>query len=106
DPTGKKVKLPQFGLRPELSADRFAQRRELLDAVDRTRAELHTSAAVERMDACYQRAVDMLTSTKVRDAFDLSKEKTEVRDRYGASFFGQSVLLARRLVEAGTRFVQ
>src|SRR5262249_59056030 len=55
---------------------------------------------------CYQRAIDILTSTRVRDAFDLSRERPELRERYGASFFGQSCLLARRLVEAGTRFVQ
>src|SRR5262249_29689710 len=54
----------------------------------------------------YQRAVDMLTSARVREAFDLAREKESLRDRYGANFFGQSCLLARRLVEAGTRFVQ
>ena len=48
----------------------------------------------------------MLTSTQVRDAFDLAREQDALRDRYGANFFGQSCLLARRLVEAGTRFVQ
>jgi uncharacterized protein (DUF1501 family) len=58
------------------------------------------------MDACYQRAIDILTSTRVREAFDLGREPEAVRNRYGANFFGQSCLLARRLVEAGTRFVQ
>jgi uncharacterized protein (DUF1501 family) len=58
------------------------------------------------MDTFYRRAIDMLTSTRVRDAFDLSKEPDGLRNRYGANFFGQSCLMARRLVEAGTRFVQ
>src|SRR4029450_11552682 len=48
----------------------------------------------------------MLTTSEVRDAFDLKKQEEAVRERYGGSFFGQSCLAARRLVEAGTRFVQ
>jgi hypothetical protein len=106
DPSGKKVDLPQFSLSSHVSADRFRDRRGLLAAVDQTRAGLHESRAVEKMDSCYQRAIDILTSAKVREAFDLSREKDALRDRYGANFFGQSCLLARRLVEAGTRFVQ
>jgi uncharacterized protein (DUF1501 family) len=58
------------------------------------------------MSADYQRAIDLLTSDKVRTAFDLAKEKDDLRNRYGGSIFGQSCLMARRLVEAGTRFVQ
>jgi uncharacterized protein (DUF1501 family) len=106
DPTGNKVALPQFGLRADVSADRFRQRRALLESVDRMRARAHASKAVEQSDAFYRRAVDMLTSTKVRTAFDLGRERDELRERYGANLFGQSCLLARRLVEAGTRFVQ
>ena len=52
------------------------------------------------------RAIDLLTSDKVRAAFDLAKEPEDLRTRYGGSIFGQSCILARRLVEAGTRFVQ
>lgn len=104
DPTGRQVELPQFALAADIRADRFQQRRELLAAVDRLRAQ--SSEAVERMDQNYQRAVDILTSTRVRDAFDLARERETLRERYGANFFGQSCLLARRLVEAGTRFVQ
>jgi hypothetical protein len=106
DPTGTKLELPQFSLRADISADRFQQRQALLQAVDRLRAGAHTSRSVSQMDAFHQRAVDMLTSPRVREAFDLGREKEELRDRYGANFFGQSCLLARRLVEAGTRFVQ
>ena len=54
----------------------------------------------------HQRAVNILTSSRVREAFDLSRERDALRSRYGTSFFGQSLLMARRLIEAGTRFVQ
>ncbi|MCI0681358.1 MAG: DUF1501 domain-containing protein [Gemmataceae bacterium] len=106
DPTGSRVTLPQFSLSADIQADRFQQRRDLLGAIDRMRSRAHTSEAVERMDLNYQRAVDILTSTRVRDAFDLRREPEPLRERYGANLFGQSCLLARRLVEAGTRFVQ
>ena len=58
------------------------------------------------MDANFQRAVDLLTSDKIRAAFDLAREPEELRNRYGGSTFGQSCIMARRLVEAGSRFVQ
>jgi hypothetical protein len=106
DPTGSKLELPQFSLSADIKADRFQQRRELLASIDRVREEVHTSEAVRKMDMFYQRAINMLTSSRVRDAFDLSRETEELRNRYGANFFGQSCLMARRLVEAGTRFVQ
>jgi hypothetical protein len=106
DPTGSRVQLPQFALSADIRADRFQQRRELLGAVERMRRDLQASEAVGRMDQSYQRAIDILTSTRVRDAFDLVREPESLRDRYGSSLFGQSCLLARRLVEAGTRFVQ
>lgn len=106
DPTGSRVQLPQFALSADIQADRFNQRRELLAAVDRFRQQAHTNDSIERMDQSYQRAVDILTSTQVRDAFDLSRESETLRERYGANLFGQSCLLARRLVQAGTRFVQ
>src|SRR5262245_60807228 len=106
DPSGKQVQLPQFALTADVTADRFKLRRELLDAVDKTRSQWRASDTVEKMDGNYQKAVDLLTSDKVRAAFDLSKEKDDLRNRFGGSIFGQSCLMARRLVEAGTRFVQ
>ncbi len=106
DPTGTKVQLPQFTLAADVPAERFQSRRDLLASIDRMRSRAHANAAVEKMDALHQRAVGMLTSPRVREAFDLAKEKEATRRRYGANFFGQSLLMARRLVEAGTRFVQ
>jgi hypothetical protein len=106
DPTGQRVPLPRFSLTADVPAERFKNRRELLGSVDRLRAKTESNPAVERMDAFHQRAVAMLTSAKVREAFDLGKEKESLRERYGANFFGQSLLMARRLIESGTRFVQ
>lgn len=106
DPLGKQNQLPQLSLTADVSAGRFQQRQELLGAIDQLRAKAQASSGVERLDSFYQRAVNMLTSTRARDAFDLSLEPEPVRSRYGANFFGQSLLMARRLVEAGTRFVQ
>ena len=106
DPSGKKVELPNFSLPADISANRLQHRLDLLREVERMRAALSNSAEVAKLDAYYRRAVEMLTSTRVRDAFDLGQEKTALRGRYGANFFGQACLMARRLVEAGTRYVQ
>src|SRR5262249_46586996 len=93
DPPGTKVELPQFVLAADVSPERFRQRCELLDSVDRMRAAAETSAAVEKLDALHHRAVGMLTSPTVREAFDLSREKETARARYGGNFFGQSLLM-------------
>jgi uncharacterized protein (DUF1501 family) len=106
DPSGRLAQMPQFSLSVDVTADRFQQRRDLLAAVDQVRERAHSSPAIERMDNFYQRAVNVLTSAKVRAAFDVAKEPEAVRSRYGANFFGQSLLMARRLVESGTGFVQ
>jgi hypothetical protein len=106
DPTGSKLSLPQFSLRADVSPDRFTDRRSLLGAIDRMRGQAAVDRTLDQMDNAYRRAIDMLTSAKVRTAFDLNNEKDPLRERYGMSFFGQSCLLARRLVEVGTRFVQ
>jgi uncharacterized protein (DUF1501 family) len=66
---------------------------------------LERSGAVRHMDSCQQRAFSLLTSDVTRQAFDLSREPSTLRDAYGRNSYGQSCLLARRLVEAGTRMV-
>lgn len=106
DPSGKKVELPNFSLSADITADRFQQRQELLAAVENSRRQLEDNSAVDRMNSYYKRAIEMLTSTRVRDAFDLNREADRLRMQYGANFFGQACLMARRLVEAGTRYVQ
>jgi hypothetical protein len=106
DPTGKKVDLKEFSLQPDLTADRFGHRRELLASVDRWREAVSTNTNLDKVGENYRRAIDLLTSSRVREAFDVTREQERTRMRYGANFFGQSCLMARRLVEAGTRFVQ
>ena len=106
NPLASQQQLPEFSLTADVPASRVQQRRELLTSVDRARALSDASPARERMDSFHQRAANILTSTQVRDAFDLSRETPALRGRYGSNMFGQSLLMARRLVEAGTRFVQ
>ena len=105
DPSAADFKLPELSLPGNLSLDRLHRRREMQRLVDRQARLLEYSAEARGFDEYYDRAIGMLTSDKVRQAFDLSAEPAEVRDRYGRSTYGQSCLLARRLVEAGVKFV-
>ncbi|HJZ56347.1 MAG TPA: DUF1501 domain-containing protein, partial [Gemmataceae bacterium] len=86
-----------------LSADRLEDRKYLLDALDAQRRTMDERAAA--LDPHRQRAFDLLTSKQAAAAFDIAAEPDKVRDRYGRHTFGQSALLARRLVEAGVTFV-
>lgn len=106
DPRKGADALPDFQPPSTVSGTRFARRLGLIDQFDSLRAYSQGSEALRAQDAVYQKAVGMLTRPTVRDAFDVTKEPLALRERYGASVFGQSCLLARRLVEAGTRFVQ
>jgi hypothetical protein len=85
---------------PGLTPERMGRRRLLLDVADE--ASINLSAG---MDAFYTRAFDLIASPASRRAFDIAEEPGSVRDRYGRHVFGQSVLLARRMVEAGVRLV-
>jgi len=105
DPS-RQVQMPEYTVTADVSAARFQNRLKLLAAVDQARADWHANPTIEEMDHNYQRAVDLLTSERVREAFDLGRERPQLRSRYGSSIFGQSCLMARRLVEAGTRFIQ
>jgi hypothetical protein len=106
DPSGKKVQLPSFTLSAGITPERFNDRRELLAEIDNVRRAVDGSPDAAKLDRFNRRAFDILTSSRVQQAFDLSHESDALRNRYGANFFGQSCLMARRLVEAGTRFVQ
>jgi uncharacterized protein (DUF1501 family) len=68
--------------------------------------EIDKAVETYALDEYYQKAYDLILSERARKAFDLTQESDEMRNRYGRHTFGQSVLMARRLVEAGTRFVQ
>jgi hypothetical protein len=87
------------------AAQRLHGRRALLAEVDARRQALQRSAPGRGLDACQARALDLVTSAEARQAFDLHRESDRVRGRYGRSPFGQGLLLARRLVEAGVRLV-
>ncbi len=104
DPSDKDFKVENIGLSPDMET-RLDDRRHLLAGMDNLRRDLDRSGLMDAMDTFSQRAMGMLTATQVRDAFDLSKEPTKLRDRYGWSAYGQRGILARRLVEAGCRFV-
>jgi hypothetical protein len=104
DPNAPNFKLPELSLPANLPLDRLLRRREMQKLVDRQAKLMDASAEVRGFDAHYERAISMLTSDRVRQAFDLSAEPSEVRDRYGRTTYGQGCLLARRLVEAGVKF--
>jgi hypothetical protein len=105
DPNAPDFRLPELSLPANLSAERLGNRRAVLRLIDRQTQLLEFSARARGIDAHYERALTMLSSPAVKKAFDLSAETVAVRDRYGRTTYGQSCLLARRLVEAGARFV-
>lgn len=104
DPNAADFQVRNIGITPEME-HRLTDRLALLQGLDRFRREIDSSGIMEAMDSFSQRALTMLTSQQVRDAFDLTREPDAVRDRYGRHTYGQRGLLARRLVEAGSRFV-
>ncbi len=121
DPSVPGYKVPGLTLPDDLSPTDLKNRRALVSHIDRALGRIRSDAAIARLDAYYRRAFDLLTSPAVRDAFDLSREPAWVRERYGMPdrtdrskgarqfgglpHLGQSMLLARRLVEAGVRLV-
>ncbi len=98
-------RVPEFALHPSTTADQLTGRRHLRDLIEAQRRQLDNAAGRE-MDAYYREAYELLTSARIREGFDLEREDTRLRDRYGRNAFGQSCLLARRLVERGVRFAQ
>jgi hypothetical protein len=105
DPNSPDFRLPELELPASLSPERLENRREMLKVIDRQAQLLDYSAKARGIDAAYEKALTMLTAPGVRKAFDLSAEPDALRERYGRTTYGQSCLLARRLVEAGVRFI-
>jgi hypothetical protein len=103
DPNKPDFRVRGLSLANGVSFDRLSNRRELLDTIDTYLRELDGGMA--DMTSHQQSAVNLLTSSAVREAFDISAEPDAVRDAYGRHTFGQSALLARRLVERGVTFV-
>ncbi|HZZ71136.1 MAG TPA: DUF1501 domain-containing protein [Pirellulales bacterium] len=101
-----KIKVDDLQLRPEMTMSRLERRAKLRDLIDEGMPEIDQATKKYDLNEYYDKALGLILSGRARDAFDLTKEKTAVRDRYGRNTFGQSCLLARRLVEAGTRVVE
>jgi len=105
DPSKKDFKVPDLLPPSEIGEVRLQRRKELRDIVDQTVRNFEASPNAQLMDSSFAAAYRLMTSAKAREAFDLTKEPEKVRARYGLTRFGQCCLLARRLIEAGVRFV-
>ena len=106
DPNSSSFSVPEFSTPETIDSGRLSDRRGLLNAVDRYQSKIESQLAFAKAhDEFQQRAFSMITSQKAKNAFDLSQEATETRDAYGRNRVGQGLLLARRLIEAGVRFV-
>ena len=105
DPSRADFKVRDLNLPGEVDDKRFSRRRSLLETVDNHFRELEKSDALDSMDAFYQHAYSLISSQEAREAFNLKAEPEPLRQKYGMNQPGQRMLLARRLVEAGTRFV-
>lgn len=105
DPNSADFRLPELSLPANLSLERLQRRREVQRIVDQQVRLLEYSAEASGLDEYYDKAIGMLTSDRVRQAFDLSSEPNELRDKYGRTTYGQGCLLARRLIESGVKFV-
>ena len=105
DPNEKNFRMEALSLRDGMTTDRLQSRRNLLDQFNRDRQNVSNQESIAFRDQ-QQVAFNLLTSGKMVDAFDISREADAVRDRYGRNKFGQSLLLSRRLIEAGVPIVQ
>lgn len=105
DPANNGFKVQDLDLPGGIDADRFSRRRSALEAVNQYFESRHNADAVGAMDTFYDRAYSLISSEKARAAFNIEAENAAMRDRYGRNQAGQRLLLARRLVEAGARFV-
>jgi hypothetical protein len=101
-----RIKVDDLIMRPELTTPRMKRRARLLDVINGGMPELEKAVSKYSLDEYTQKALSLVLSGRAREAFNIDAEPDELRDRYGRTTFGQSCLLARRLVEAGTRFVE
>lgn len=105
DPSVEKFSPPNLTLAAGIHNERFNNRRSLITQFDRFRRDLDQSGSLEAIDEYRASAFTILTSRRVADAFDLTRETPQRRDRYGRHRWGQSCLLARRLAEAGVAVI-
>jgi len=106
DPTAETIRIEGMGFANDAERLRLAERLELLKQLSAKRPTISRSTAFEEHESMQRRALDLLNSKQSQAAFDLASESSATRDRYGRNRFGQSVLLGRRLLEAGVRLVQ
>jgi uncharacterized protein (DUF1501 family) len=105
DPANPGFRVQDLALPGGVTPDRFTHRRQLMAAVNEHFRKTEKSDNLDAMDTFYQRAYGLISSEKARSAFDINKEPAKLRDEYGRNAAGQRLLLARRLVESGVRFV-
>jgi hypothetical protein len=105
DPNEPDFSLPELSLPANLTLARLENRREVMRLIDRQTELLDFSATARGIDAAQEKALSLLTSPKLKRAFNLSEEPDSLREKYGRTTYGQSCLLARRLVEAGVKFI-
>src|ERR1700761_3649519 len=101
-----KIKVDDLKLLPEVFAVRLERRAKLRDAINAGMPSIDKAVADYNLNEYYDRALSLIVSGRAREAFDLARESPQTRDLYGRTTFGQSCLLARRLVEAGTKVVE
>lgn len=106
DPQKRDFRVDALTLAPGIDVQRLDRRHSLLEDVNRQQTQLAEVAQSLRLQKDQQLAFSMLTSSKLSTAFELKRESNEVRDRYGRNMTGQSLLLARRLIQAGVPIVQ
>jgi hypothetical protein len=100
------VHVDDLKLPPEVFALRLERRARLREAIEAAMPDVDKAVEKYNLDDYYQRALSLIVSGRARNAFDLRQEPEKVRESYGRNTFGQSCLLARRLIEAGTRVVE
>ncbi|MFO0905881.1 MAG: DUF1501 domain-containing protein [Pirellulales bacterium] len=105
DPNSAEFKVPNLSLPAGLTERSVDSRRKLLKTFDTLRRDIDESGVMEGLDTFKAQALEMVAGDAMRAAFDMGAETPELRDRYGRHRYGQSALLARRLVEAGARCV-
>jgi hypothetical protein len=105
DPAQGNFQVRDLQIPGGVDTSRFERRKRLLDVVNDHFRQREKSDAMDAVDTFYQRAYSLISSEKAREAFDISKEPDALRDAYGRNTAGARMLLARRLVEAGVRFV-
>jgi hypothetical protein len=101
-----RIRTDDLKLREELTAARMERRASLRETIAKGMPQLEEAVAKHELDEYYGKALGLVISGRAKKAFDLTEEKPAVRERYGKNTFGQCLLLSRRLVEAGTRFVE